>query len=110
MRNPAFAHGEWARSQPPPPEECGTLLEAHEGVDEALLRAGNHAGATFEELRRFVDAARADSEQQAEVTLRDGSLAVLLGVAAQRSIATGAPVLWEDMLREFGNPEGRSAR
>ena len=42
VRNPLFADGEWDKVDPPAPEECGTLLESHEGVSAALLEAGNH--------------------------------------------------------------------
>ena len=31
IRNPAFVH-EWDYSEPPPPEECGTIQQAHEAV------------------------------------------------------------------------------
>jgi hypothetical protein len=43
------------------------------------------------------------------VTLADGSKAVLLGLAAHRSIATGQPVLWKDMLDEFSDAQARIA-
>ena len=52
MRNLAFASG-WDYVDPPPPEECGQLIEAHEGVDARLLEAGNHCGATYEEVKAF---------------------------------------------------------
>jgi len=100
VRNPLFADGEWDKVDPPAPEECGTLLESHEGVSAALLEAGNHGGATFEELVRFTGAARADAPS-AEVSVRDGSMAVLIGIAAHRSIASGQAVLWSDVLAEY---------
>ena len=98
VRNPAFASG-WDYVDPPPPEECGQLIEAHEGVDARLLEAGNHCGATYEEVKAFAGAALA--ARPPTVTLSDGSKAVLLGLAAHRSIATGRPVLWEEMVAEF---------
>ena len=64
-----------------------------------LLAAGNHGGATYHELRRFAAAALEGAPP--EVSLRDGSLAVMMGVAAQRSIELGAPVAWADMVREY---------
>ncbi len=126
VRNSAFVRGEWELTEPPAPEECGRsslsypffpyvtpyfpwispaslfcrLLEEHVAVAPELLLAGNHAGATFEELVRFTRAALAGSPT-AEVSVRDGSLAVLMGVAAHRSIASGAPVLWSELLAEF---------
>ena len=98
VRNPAFASG-WDYVDPPPPEECGQLIEAHEGVDARLLEAGNHCGATYEEVKAFAGAALA--ARPPTDTLSDGSKAVLLGLAAHRSIATGRPVLWEEMVAEF---------
>lgn len=98
MRNPSFLSS-WDRVDPPPPEECGELLESHVGVDARLLEAGNHCGATYEEVRAFATAAL--TRQAPAVTLNDGSKAVLMGLAAHRSIETGQPVLWSDMLAEF---------
>ena len=40
-------------------------------------------------------------EQPPAVSLNDGSKAVLMGLAAHRSIDTGQPVLWADMIAEF---------
>ena len=99
VRNPDFAKS-WDYVDPPPPEQCGELIESHEGVDAKLLEAGNHCGATYEEVRAFADAAL--QAQPAAVTLADGSKAVLLGLAAHRSIESGMPVLWSEMMDEFG--------
>jgi len=98
LRNPKFVES-WDYVDPPPPEDCGELLEAHEGVDARLLEAGNHCGATYEEVQAFANAAQHQLEPA--VTLTDGTQAVLLGLAAHRSIATGQPVLWKDMRAEF---------
>lgn len=100
VRNAAFARGEWDLRDPPTPEACGALVEAHEAVDARLLEAGNHGGATYEELAHFASAIRGEAE--AEVSLADGSLAAMMGMAAHRSIASGMPVLWDDLLQEFG--------
>ena len=99
LRNPANV-ASWDFVDPPPPELCGELLETHEGVDPALLEAGNHCGATYEEVRAFTEAVL--SGQQPMVTLSDGTKAVLMGLAAHRSIAKdGQPILWSEMLEEF---------
>lgn len=104
VRNPAFLKG-WDKVDPPAPEECGKLGEEHIGVAARLLEAGNHCGATYEEVRAFADAVR---EQRAPtVSLNDGSKAVLMGLAAHRAIESGQPVLWQDMLAEFN--EAREA-
>ena len=71
-----------------------------------MLEAGNHCGATYDELRAFTDAAL--EQGSPAVTLADGSKAVLLGLAAHRSIASGQPVLWADMLAEFGEELGEA--
>jgi len=99
IRNAAFVHGEWDRTEPPPPEDCGELTEEHIPIDPQLLEAGNHAGATFEELQRFTTAALGGGE--AEVSLTDGAMAVLMGIAAQRSITSGLPISWADMMEEY---------
>ena len=100
VRNVELVSGWGGRTEPPPPEQCGELTEEHVSVDPELLLAGNHAGATHEELVRFV-AAVADGAPPA-VSLADGSKAVLMGIAAQRSIARGgAPVAWSEMTDEF---------
>ncbi len=59
-------------------------------VDQALLDAGDHNGATFYQHRRFADAVRTGSRP--EVSLRDGAMAVAIGLAAQRSAETGEAV------------------
>jgi len=106
VRNPEFVH-KWDYVDPPAPQECGELIEAHEGVEARLLEAGNHCGATYEEVSAFADAAL--GALPPTVTLADGSKAVLLGLAAHRSIATGQPVLWKDMLDEFSDAQARIA-
>ena len=74
-------------------------------VDARLLEAGNHCGATYEEVRAFADAAL--QQKPPTVSLADGSKAVLLGLAAHRSIDLGRPVLWSEMLEEFGEAQER---
>ena len=75
------------------------MVEAHEAIDARLMEVGNHAGATHEELRRFTDAALAGGKP--EVSLRDGAMAAMIGIAAQRSIERGAPVMWAEVLADF---------
>jgi myo-inositol 2-dehydrogenase/D-chiro-inositol 1-dehydrogenase len=89
----------WKNVDPPSPEECGELHEMHIGVDEALLEAGNHCGATYEEVRAFTAAVL--GRLPPTVSLSDGSKAVMMGLAAHRSIESGQPVYWRDMLHEF---------
>jgi len=102
-RNAAFVD-DFDRVEPPAPEECGSSEEAHIGVAAELLQAGNHAGATHEELRRFTDAAL--DGRPPDVTLSDGTKAVLMGLAAHRSIDEGRPVLWDEMLAEVAAARG----
>ncbi|MDD9717069.1 Gfo/Idh/MocA family oxidoreductase [Dinoroseobacter sp. PD6] len=60
-------------------------------VDPTLLAAGDHNGATFYQHRAFLDLLRGQRTTP-EVTAEDGWRAVEMGLAAQRSIATGLPV------------------
>ena len=60
-------------------------------VDPALLEAGDHNGATFYQHRLFLALVRGE-RQHADVTLADGKKAVLMGMAAQESAATGRAV------------------
>ncbi|MCT4558755.1 MAG: Gfo/Idh/MocA family oxidoreductase [Pelagimonas sp.] len=55
-------------------------------VDPALLAAGDHNGSTFYQHQRFLEVVRGQRSQP-DVTLDDGKQAVLIGMAAQRSIA-----------------------
>ena len=59
-------------------------------VDPILLEAGDHNGSTFYQHERFARVLR--GEQLVEVTLQDGLKAVLMGLAAQRSIETGEAI------------------
>jgi predicted dehydrogenase len=68
-------------------------------VDPALLEAGDHNGSTFYQHQRFAAAVR--GEGPVEVTLADGWWAVAMGIAAQRSAATGQAV---DLAREGLRP------
>lgn len=105
LRNPAFL-ASFDMADPPPPEQCGELIEAHEGVDKRLLEAGNHCGATYFEVAAFADAVAAKREPT--VSLNDGTRAVLMGLAAHRAIDTGMPVLWSDMMAEFDQARAAS--
>jgi myo-inositol 2-dehydrogenase/D-chiro-inositol 1-dehydrogenase len=69
-------------------------------VDPALLAAGDHHGSTFHQHRLFNAMVREGGAPA--VTLRDGILAVAMGLAAQESIATGRPVAMADVLGRAG--------
>mmetsp|Transcript_11982 Transcript_11982/g.21195 ORF Transcript_11982/g.21195 Transcript_11982/m.21195 type:complete len:746 (-) Transcript_11982:53-2290(-) len=66
-------------------------------VPEELAAAGYHEGATFFELKAFMAAARGTAPVPVSAT--DGKMAVLMGLAAHKSIATGKKILL--------SPEGR---
>jgi predicted dehydrogenase len=53
-------------------------------VDPALLEAGDHNGSTFYQHRKFLEVVR--NHGSVEVSLDDGKKAVLMGMAAQRSM------------------------
>ena len=59
---------------------------------------GGHEGSSYIEHRHFRDAIRTGGTP--EVSLEDGMLSVAMGVAAHRSIETGAPVLVDEVLAE----------
>ena len=59
-------------------------------VDPKLLEAGDHNGSTFYQHVRFAKVLR--GEQSVEVSLQDGLKAVLIGLAAHRSIETGKAI------------------
>ncbi|WP_417260380.1 Gfo/Idh/MocA family protein [Celeribacter sp.] len=55
-------------------------------VDPALLAAGDHNGSTFYQHQKFLELVRGERDAP-EVSLNDGKMAVLMGMAAQLSIA-----------------------
>ena len=59
-------------------------------VDETLLAAGDHNGATYYQHQRFQAVVRGNASP--EVTLEDGAWAVRMGLAAQESARTGQAV------------------
>lgn len=59
-------------------------------IDPELERAGGHYGSTFFEHQKFQRVVRGEAD--VEVTLEDGLRAVLMGLAAERSVRTHAPV------------------
>lgn len=59
-------------------------------VDSSLLEAGDHNGSTFYQHEKFLRAVM--GKQSVEVSVDDGLKAVVLGLAAQQSIARGEVV------------------
>jgi predicted dehydrogenase len=59
-------------------------------VDSKLLEAGDHNGSTFYQHEKFARVLR--GKQLVEVSLQDGIKAVMVGLAAQRSIETGEAI------------------
>jgi predicted dehydrogenase len=62
----------------------------HVPVDERVLRAGFHHGATYYQHRAFLEAVR--SGGRPEVSVEDGLRSVAMGLAAERSIAERRPI------------------
>ena len=84
----------WPEESPAPvpklvisPREPKGPREVATPVDEALLAAGDHNGATYHQHERFLEVVRGRAAP--EVTLRDGARAVAMGHAAQRSVVSG---------------------
>jgi predicted dehydrogenase len=65
-------------------------------VDAALLAAGDHNGSTFYQHQGFAELVRGQRDRP-DVSLQDGAWAVKIGLAAQRSAATGQAVLLSEM-------------
>jgi len=59
-------------------------------VDDALLAAGDHHGATYYQHLKFLNTIR--NADPVEVTVQDGARAVAMGIAAEESIRTGRAV------------------
>ncbi len=70
--------------------EAGSVKSIHVPVEEHILRAGGHEGATYYEHLGFLKAIRDGGK--VEVTIRDGVRAVAMGIAAQRSMEEKRPV------------------
>ncbi|WP_138469594.1 Gfo/Idh/MocA family protein [Poseidonocella sp. HB161398] len=66
-------------------------------VDPALLEAGDHNGSTFYQHQKFLELVRG-SRSTPEVSLQDGRMAVLMGLAAQISIAEKRVVELSDLM------------
>ena len=65
-------------------------------VEERILKAGFHHGSTYFEHLAFLDAI--EGQKPAEVSARDGLLAVAIGAAAERSVELGRPIELSEML------------
>lgn len=66
-------------------------------VDPTLLEAGDHHGSTFYQHEGFLELVRGE-RKVADVTLEDGWKAVVMGMAAQESAATGKTILWSEYI------------
>jgi predicted dehydrogenase len=89
----------------PPPRDNRAVPEVRRlEVPEDLAKAGYHEGATFFELRAFVEAAR--GLRPVPVTARDGKMAVAMGVAAQESISIGQVVRMDKSAPALGTVDG----
>ncbi|MDZ5698566.1 Gfo/Idh/MocA family oxidoreductase [Chelativorans sp. M5D2P16] len=75
--------------------------ELHETVtvEEKILRAGDHYGATFFQHQRFLELTRRGAGKP-EVGISEGYWSVLIGEAAERSVQTGQPVDLRQFARE----------
>ena len=65
-------------------------------VDPKLLEAGDHNGSTFYQHQKFLELVRGE-RKNAEVSLQDGKMAVLMGMAAQLSIKEHRAVLMDEV-------------
>lgn len=65
-------------------------------VDESVLQAGDHHGSTFFQHQKFLDMVL-KGQNNPEVSLRDGLIAVQVGEAAERSARTGQAIVLENL-------------
>jgi myo-inositol 2-dehydrogenase / D-chiro-inositol 1-dehydrogenase len=72
------------------PRDKSGPFEEHIGVPADALAAGDHHGATYFQQRDFHEALVNGTSPL--ITARDGYRSVIIGAAAQQSIATGQPV------------------
>jgi len=86
------------RTPPAPDSYEKNTTEEVLGVSQDLLAAGYHEGATFYELEAVVQAVLASETPQ--VTVHDGIMAVLLGVAAELSIKEKRAIDVQELLAE----------
>ncbi len=75
--------GDLVRSPRTPLGQAKTPERIHVPVDEAVLAAGTHHGATYYQIAAFIDAVRGRGPVQ--VSAEDGFWAVAMGVAAEIS-------------------------
>jgi predicted dehydrogenase len=73
-------------------------------VDPALLKAGDHNGSTYYQHQKFLELVRGQRKTP-DVSLEDGKMAVLMGMAAQLSIKESRVV----GMREFATAEANSS-
>ncbi|OUD08452.1 oxidoreductase [Marivivens niveibacter] len=66
-------------------------------VDPTLLEAGDHNGSTFYQHQKFLELVRGQRSAP-EVSIHDGIMAVLMGMAAQRSIAENRAVAMSELM------------
>lgn len=66
-------------------------------VDPAILDAGDHNGSTFYQHQKFLELVRGERDAP-EVSFNDGKMAVLMGMAAQISIAEKRMVALSELL------------
>ena len=63
------------------------------------IEESGHSGATFFEHRYFID--NIEAKQTSVATAEEGFWSIVVGYAAQRSIESGAPIIINDLLKEF---------
>ena len=84
-------HRFWPKDIGPQPEPEVSIYPRHPinpttrkiKIDENLLKAGDHHGSTFYQHQRFLEVVK--GIEKPEVSLSDGHIAVIMGLAAQRA-------------------------
>ena len=83
------------------PRDPAGPIEKEVPVDPALLEAGDHNGSTFYQHQKFLSVVRGETST-VEVDLYDGKMAVLMGMAAQRSMIEKRAVVMAELVGNEG--------
>jgi len=102
----------WDQATAAPPEShtIGAVEELHVPIDDALMQAGDHSGATYYELLEFARACQQPLAPNNLASVHDATLSVAVGLAAQTSIRERRVVDVRDLLRGMETTATKTAK